>query len=263
MKKAYEEGFVHSGEYVRFRKKKHGASSAGIPGNKFIVFNQNHDQIGNRVGGERLSMLVDLERLKLAAAAVLLSPYIPMLFMGEEYGDDTHFYYFVSHSDPELVEAVRKGRKEEFKDFGFDVEPPDAQDDQTFHSSKIKWEKRTKGKNRILLAWHRELIRMRQTLPVLKNVHKRDIWIQGLGEEGFAMIRQTGGEEERMLCLFNFSETVLSYTSPSWMKKGKKILDSKEDLWMNMPSKDETLLPAEMEAGQTFFLQPLSVTVYY
>ncbi|MBU1821504.1 MAG: malto-oligosyltrehalose trehalohydrolase, partial [Bacteroidetes bacterium] len=94
--KAYTDGFVHSGEYVKFRKRKHGASSVGIPGEKFVVFNQNHDQIGNRVGGERLSVLVDFERQKLAAAAVLLSPYVPMLFMGEEYAENTPFFYFVS-----------------------------------------------------------------------------------------------------------------------------------------------------------------------
>ncbi len=151
--KALTDGFVHSGdEWVTFRKRRYGASSAGVPGNKFIVFNQNHDQIGNRALGERLSMLVSFEKLKLAAAVLLLSPYIPMLFMGEEYGDDTPFYYFVSHSDPALVEAVRKGRREEFKDFGFTSEPPDPQNEKTFNDSKIHWEKRTQGEHSHLIA---------------------------------------------------------------------------------------------------------------
>ncbi|MBD0377325.1 MAG: malto-oligosyltrehalose trehalohydrolase, partial [Flavisolibacter sp.] len=176
--KAYTDGFVLSGEWVKFRKRKYGTSSAGMPGNKFIVFTLNHDQVGNRVKGERLCMLVNFERAKLAAAAIMLSPYIPMLFMGEEYGDDTPFYYFVSHSDPALVEAVRKGRKEEFKDFGFDVEPPDPQDEKTFNDSKINWDKRKEGRHKILLQWHEELIRLRKTLSVLKNFEKKDIQVQ-------------------------------------------------------------------------------------
>jgi maltooligosyltrehalose trehalohydrolase len=115
--KAFTDGFVHSGEMVKFRKRRHGASSAGIDGDKFVVFNQNHDQVGNRVMGERLSVLVDLEQQKIASAALFLSPYIPLLFMGEEYGEDNPFYYFVSHSDKLLIEQVREGRKDEFKAF--------------------------------------------------------------------------------------------------------------------------------------------------
>ena len=84
---------------MEFRKRKHGSSSAGISGKKFVVFNQNHDQVGNREKGERLSILVNAERLKLAAGTLLLSPYIPLLFMGEEYGEDQPFFYFVNHSD--------------------------------------------------------------------------------------------------------------------------------------------------------------------
>jgi maltooligosyltrehalose trehalohydrolase len=260
--KAYEDGFVHSGEFVRFRKRKHGASSAGVDGNQFIVFNQNHDQIGNRVGGERLSMLVDTERLKLAAAAIFLSPYVPMLFMGEEYGDDTPFFYFVSHSDAALVEAVRKGRKEEFKDFGFNREPPDPQDEQTFNRSKINWESRKNGTHSLLLEWHRELIRMRQTLPVLKNFLKKDIQAQAVGEEGVILFRQTGDMEDSMLCLFNFSERELDYTVTPWRKKGRKILDSKEAKWTEKPVKGQKLHPMEIEANQPLALLPLSISVY-
>jgi maltooligosyltrehalose trehalohydrolase len=92
--KAFSEGFVHSGEYVKFRHRVHGASSAGISGDHFVVFNQNHDLPGNRPGGERLSVLTDVASLKLAAAALLLSPYVPMLFMGEEYGRKRPFISF-------------------------------------------------------------------------------------------------------------------------------------------------------------------------
>ena len=106
-----------------------------------IVFSQNHDQIGNRMLGERLSALGSFEALKLAAGAVLLSPYIPLLFMGEEYGEDAPFLYFVSHSDHALIDAVRQGRKREFGEFQWQGEPPDPQGVETFQKSKIQWEK--------------------------------------------------------------------------------------------------------------------------
>jgi maltooligosyltrehalose trehalohydrolase len=144
--KAYKDGFVHSGEYVNFRKRKFGAPSAGISGNKFVVFIDNHDQAGNRVTGSCLASLISYEKIKLASAACLLSPYIPMLFMGEEYGDDAPFFYFISHGDEELIRLVQEGRKTEFEHFGWDVDPPDPYDKNTFHQSKLQWTK-TSEKN--------------------------------------------------------------------------------------------------------------------
>ncbi|HEX3007836.1 MAG TPA: malto-oligosyltrehalose trehalohydrolase, partial [Bacteroidales bacterium] len=156
--KAYTDGFVHSGEYVQFRRRKHGASSAGVAGEKFVAFNQNHDQIGNRVLGERLSVLVDFERLKLASAALFLSPYNPLLFMGEEYGEDNPFFYFVSHSDKALIKAVREGRKKEFESYKWHTDPPDPQAESTFTASKPDRSKKDKESNNILFMWHKKLI---------------------------------------------------------------------------------------------------------
>ena len=171
--KAYTDGFVHSGEYVRFRHRRHGASSAGIPGDRFIVFNQNHDLPGNRPGGERLSVLVSFERLKLAtAAAILLSPYIPLLFMGEEYGEETPFYFFSDYGDPQIISGLREGRKKEFAAFEWDAEPPDSQDEGTFLRSKLQWSVRREGKHGLLLEWHRRLIRLRREEPLLRDFSK-------------------------------------------------------------------------------------------
>jgi maltooligosyltrehalose trehalohydrolase len=100
--KALLEGFVYSGEYSPYRRRRHGNSSRDIPAHRFVVFSQNHDQVGNRMRGERLSELVCFERTKLAAGVMTLSPFIPLLFMGEEYGETAPFQYFVSHSDPDL-----------------------------------------------------------------------------------------------------------------------------------------------------------------
>jgi maltooligosyltrehalose trehalohydrolase len=261
--KAYTEGFVHSGEFVQFRKKKFGVSSAGVPGDQFVVFNLNHDQVGNRVGGERLCMLVDYEKVKLGAAAIMLAPYVPFLFMGEEYADDTPFFYFVSHSDQELIKAVQKGRQEEFKDFGFTMPPPDPQAEKTFLDSKLTWEKRHEPQHRLILEWHAALIRLRQTNPVLQNFNKKDIQAQILGEDGLVLLRQTADEQQRMICLFNFSSGKLSWEVPAWFGEGQKILDSSAKKWILENSKIDELLPAVIKAGQSLTLLPTSVVVYY
>ena len=258
--KAYKDGFVHSGEYVQFRKRKHGRSSADISGDKFVVFNQNHDQIGNRVGGERLCMLVDFERQKLAAAAILLAPYIPMLFMGEEYSDESPFFYFISHSDKELIKAVQEGRKEEFKDFKGEGEPADPQSEKTFMDSKIKWEKRKQGKHLKILKWHKKLIELRFTYPAFLNFNKSDLKVETIDQDGFVLYRNTEEKQQHVACLFNLSEKEISYQPPSWMDKAKKILDSKDIRWLEQ---DMTINPLpDLIEGQELMLPSLSVTVY-
>lgn len=260
--KAYTDGFVVSGEYASFRKRKFGASSAGIPGDHFVVFNLNHDQVGNRVGGERLSVLINFELQKLAAAAILLSPYVPMLFMGEEYGEDAPFYYFVDHSEQALIEAVREGRKAEFAHFGGNEEPADAFEEETFTKSKLQWEKRNAGKYRILLDWHRTLIEMRRTEPVLQNVSKKDIRVTILGQAGFALERQTSDGQDHILSLFNLSEEAISYAWPTWNTTWHKVLDSKAAQWQEDGKETANPLPEQPTAGQTISLPPHSVTVY-
>ncbi len=136
MVKSLKEGFVYSWDYSAYRKRRHGSSSRDFPADQFIVSSQNHDQAGNRMLGERLSALVTFEALKVAAGVVLFSPYIPLLFMGEEYGEDSPFLYFVSHSDADLIESVRKGRINEFNSFAKEKEFPDPQDVETFRKSR-------------------------------------------------------------------------------------------------------------------------------
>lgn len=118
--KAMKDGFVYSGQYSRYHRRRHGNSSTSCAPSRFIVFSQNHDQIGNRAFGDRLSTQVPFAALKVAAAAVLLSPNIPLLFMGEESGETAPFLYFIDHGDPALVEAVRRGRRAEFASFAWE-----------------------------------------------------------------------------------------------------------------------------------------------
>ncbi|HEX2976902.1 MAG TPA: malto-oligosyltrehalose trehalohydrolase, partial [Bacteroidales bacterium] len=212
--KAYKEGFVHSGQYVKFRKKKHGTSSAGIPGERFVVFNQNHDQIGNRVKGERLSALVGLEQLKLAAAALAMSSYIPLIFMGEEYGEDNPFYYFVSHSDEALIEAVRKGRKKEFENYKWTTEPPDPQDDKTFDDSKIDREKRHTGNYKKIFDWNKQLLSFRKSHRAMQNTDKDGIIVYTNRAPALLIHRKSSDEQEHVLCCLNFSGTETEFDLP-------------------------------------------------
>ena len=160
--------YVNDGRYSPHRRRRHGRTAAEVPADRFVVAVQNHDQTGNRARGERLSTLLSAEALRLAAALVLLSPYVPLLFMGEEHGETNPFLYFVSHGDPALVEAVRKGRQEEFATFSWAGKIPDPQAQETFESSRPEWERATSGDGARMLALYRELLRLRRTEPALR-----------------------------------------------------------------------------------------------
>jgi maltooligosyltrehalose trehalohydrolase len=133
-----EDGWVHRGRFSLARGRRHGRRSGGVAPHRFVVADQNHDQIGNRRDGDRLDVLVDLERRKLALAAVLLSPFTPLLFMGEEYGETAPFPFFVDHRDPELMAEVREGRTREFAEFDWPGEGPDPGSEATFRSAVLR-----------------------------------------------------------------------------------------------------------------------------
>ncbi len=256
--KAIKEGYVHSGDYVKFRKKKFGRSSAGIAGDHFVVFTHNHDQVGNHPRGQRWAGVMDFERLKLGAAVMLLSPYVPMLFMGEEYGEDNPFYYFVSHSDPALVEAVRKGRKEEFAGFNSDFETPDSQGEETFQSSKLDWEKRKRGKHAVLLKWYQTLIRLRREEEVLQNFDKNAVDVRTEQEKVLVIRRRSG--QRTLVCFCNFADEEMVVSLPNGAEGMEKVLDSGESGWRepgqpNGPSRAGV-------TGDRLTLAPVSVVVY-
>ncbi len=208
--KSLREGFVYSGQYSRFRKRNHGSSSKDIPPERFVVFSQNHDQTGNRMNGERLSSLVSFESLKLAAGLVLLSPYIPLLFMGEEYGETAPFLYFVSHSDEHLINAVREGRKKEFASFNWGKEPPDPQNPETFHLSRLNWEKRYTGNGKILLDFYKTLIRIRKEIPALANFNRNCLEVK-FDEEKKVIIVKRWKDNNSLLSIFNLGRRDAEY----------------------------------------------------
>ncbi|MDX6223775.1 MAG: maltooligosyltrehalose trehalohydrolase [Frankiales bacterium] len=160
---ALNEVFVYGGRYSPHRDRRHGAPVGNLPRTRFLGYAQNHDQVGNRAAGERLSMLVSLEQCKAVAALVLTAPFVPMLWMGEEWGAQTPWCYFTAHTDPDLAEAVREGRRGEFASFGWRPEDvPDPQALQTFTQSRLDWDEPTEGQHKELLAWYRDLIALRR-----------------------------------------------------------------------------------------------------
>ncbi len=205
MVKGFQEGFVLSGGYSSFRKRRHGTSSAHHPPGKLVVFSQNHDQVGNRMRGERPGEYLSIPQLKLAAATVLLSPYVPLLFMGEEYGELAPFPYFVSHGDAELVESIRKGRLEEFPALEHQGAPPDPQSEATFLSAKLDQEQRKRGEHRSIFDFYRELIRLRKECAPLASLSRDNMKIVACEEEQVLVINRTV-EHVQLLCLFNFSD---------------------------------------------------------
>lgn len=203
--KAFTEGFVLSGQYSTFRRRRHGSPSAQIPSRQLVVFSQNHDQIGNRMHGERLGEHLSAQQLKLVAATVLLSPCLPLLFMGEEYAEAAPFPYFVSHYDADLVEGVRRGRLEEFAAFRTEGTPPDPQAEATFLSAKLKLGQQLTEEQHSIFNFYRELIRLRKECALLSRLDRADMQvIANEDEQLMAVIRNTG--DSQLFCLFNYSD---------------------------------------------------------
>jgi maltooligosyltrehalose trehalohydrolase len=211
--RAYRGAFAYTGQRSRYRGRHHGAPAAGVHGSRFVVFGQNHDQVGNRMLGDRLTATAGLEAAKLMAGAVLLAPQVPLLFMGEEYAEDAPFPFFTSHAGAELIEAVRRGRAEEFRSFRWAGEPPDPQAEETFRSAVLRWDSRRDGTHRQVLDLYRELLRLRTELPPLRDldpdrleVTRTDdpavVWmLRGDPASGTAVVCLHFGNEPRLLDL--------------------------------------------------------------
>jgi maltooligosyltrehalose trehalohydrolase len=230
MVKALREGFVYTGQYSSFRRRRHGSASKHLSPSRFVVFSQNHDQVGNRMKGERLSTLVSFEALKLAAGIVLLSPNIPLLFMGEEYGEQAPFQYFVSHTDPALVEAVRRGRREEFAAFKWQGDIPDPQSEETFHHSRIHLDLHRHGKHKALFELYRTLVKYRKEISSLSHLGLVGMEIKTCEEAATLTMRRRYGED-RVFGIFNFSdkpaEALIFVEQGLW----QKLLDSSSNRW--------------------------------
>ncbi|MDQ3914045.1 MAG: malto-oligosyltrehalose trehalohydrolase [Actinomycetota bacterium] len=235
--KALREAFVHTGTYSSYRDRIHGRPATGLPGHRFLGYLQDHDQVGNRAVGERSSALMSPELLKVGAALVLTSPFVPMLFMGEEWGATAPFLYFTAHEDPELGRAVTEGRKREFAAFGWDPESiPDPQDRATFDRSKLAWSELDEQPHADLLEWHRRLIALRRERPELSDGRLDRVEV----EHGSTWLTMTRG---RITVACNFGATEVEVPG----RGGRVLLSSGKE---------------PPTAGGKARLEPASVTIW-
>jgi malto-oligosyltrehalose trehalohydrolase len=170
--KTYTRVFFHDGTWSAFRGRSHGrqVDVFRVPAHRFLGYLQDHDQVGNRAAGDRISATLSPDLVKVGAGLVLTGPYTPMLFMGEEWGADTPWQYFAHHADPWLAKTVAEGRKAEFEAHGWNpADVPDLQDEATFLRSKLDWTQPARGPYRDMLAWYRQLIALRRARPELTD----------------------------------------------------------------------------------------------
>ncbi|WP_159473806.1 malto-oligosyltrehalose trehalohydrolase [Dyadobacter sp. 3J3] len=254
--KAYRDAYVYDGAYSDHRKKKFGIKAKENTGEQFVVFSQNHDHVGNRMLGERTSELVSFDMQKLMAGAVLASPYLPMLFMGEEYSETGRFQYFVSHTDTELAEAVRKGRKKEFQAFHMAGEAPDPMGVEAFEKSKLHWDLIEKPPHNTMLAYYKKLIEIRKNQSALSVLNRKDLDVECFENKEVIILRRQHRIQE-VIGLMNFSnkpqDVHVAVYSPVW----HKLIASSDVLWNG--SED---LPETLSGEITLVLPAQSFTLY-
>ncbi len=185
--------FVNPGGYSPFRRRRHGRAVGALASTRFLGYMQNHDQVGNRSQGERSAALMTTGRLQIAAALVLLGPFVPMLFAGEEWAASTPFQYFTDHQDRELGRLVSEGRRREFASFGWDpATVPDPQDRDTFEHSRLQWPEREREPHATVLRWHTELIALRASLPALRDGDRRAVAVEYDETDRWLVMRRSG-----------------------------------------------------------------------
>jgi maltooligosyltrehalose trehalohydrolase len=253
--KAYNTAYVYDGQYSAQRFKKFGVKTDN-PGQQFIVFSQNHDQVGNRMLGERTSQLVSFEMQKLMLAAVMVSPYLPMLFMGEEFSETNPFLYFVSHTEPELIKMVREGRKAEFKDFHGEGEAPDPQAAATFAQSKVQWDLTDKEPHQTLLKYYKAFIQLRKHEPVFKRLDRK--MMKAVADEANnTLVLNRWADEQHIICLMNFSKEKKNIQLQKEVHQWQKLFDSADLIWSGPGAS-----PRLVNAGSPVTLQPESIIIY-
>lgn len=240
--KAYQDAYVYTGMYSKERDNFFGKSARGHHGSQFTVFSQNHDQVGNRMLGERSSTLVSFEMQKLLAAAVLTSPFVPMLFMGEEWSETNPFLYFIDHTDEALVEAVRKGRSEEFAASHIDGQAPDPKAVDTFHRSKLNWDLLKKPRHAAMFSFYKHLISLRKKYKMLQPADLDTVKAHVFQTENSLMIeRKSSGRDQSILAVLNFSTDVQQLPVPGHLTIGEKLLDSAAERWLGPSTATDTL----------------------
>ncbi|MBA3824966.1 MAG: malto-oligosyltrehalose trehalohydrolase [Ktedonobacterales bacterium] len=263
MARALRDGYVYTGDYSIFRRRSHGSASRHIQAERFVVFSQNHDQVGNRARGDRLSQLVPPEGLRLAAGVVLLSPYIPLIFMGEEYGDQHPFLFFINHGDPDLVRAVQEGRRNEFAAFFARGTAPDPADVATFQQSMPDPRVAHSGWHAGLRALYQELLRLRKSQPALAHLSKDDQEVIGFAGQNVITLRRWHLTDE-MLAVFHFGTEPTEVRLPLPTGEWHTVLDSSDPRWGATPGAPSPLVPPTIffESEMALPLLPRSFVLF-
>ncbi len=236
--KALREVFVLDGGYSTYRGRGHGRPAKGLPPCRFLGYAQNHDQVGNRIKGERLSALATSGRVKIAAALVMTAPFIPLIFQGEEWAASSPFLFF-THHEKELGKLVFEGRKREFAAFGWKPEEiPDPQDERTFARSKLKWDEIVEPEHTGMLGWYRELIALRRSEPDFVN---GDIAVNFSEEECWLMMRRG-----RFLIVFSVASDEVKLPVP---ESAEIVLRSSDEV--NVEGSRLTLVPDSVAVLRT------------
>ena len=250
IQKAITEGFVYDGIYSAYRQRRFGSSSKREPGERFVAFIQNHDQVANTAQGFRLCELVSMEQSKMAAMLLLCSPFLPLLFMGEEFAETAPFLYFTSHGDRALARAVSEGRRKEFAEFAGAGEFADPQAVETFERSRMNWTLPESGRHSEFLRFYRELIELRKRHPCLNNCRK-DLTRVNVDEDARLLrMERSDPAGSKALLLCNFSGNSAEFVIEP---------DTRWELAVSAGTPPELLSPASLAiAGRTgaLFLNP-------
>jgi maltooligosyltrehalose trehalohydrolase len=257
--RAYRDGFVFTGQYCPFRRRRHGSSSRERPASQFVVYAQNHDQVGNRPGGERLAQLAGLPGLKLAAAAVLLSPYLPLLFMGEEYGETTPFRFFTSHDDEPLARRVQQGREKGYAYHGWRGGSANPQEEDTFVASRLFRQRLQQESHRTLRAFYKQLLWLRKMIPALARLSKEHQEVVALEGARTLYVRRWADRSE-VFFVMNFGATHNPVSLPVPPGAWVRMLDSADPQWLGGGSE----LPQRFDSpGEvTLTLSPVTCALY-
>jgi len=247
-------GWFYQGQYSKFRRRRHGNSPRGISRSHHVVCSQDHDQVGNRAHGERLSALANFEAQKLAAGITLLSPFVPLLFMGEEYGELSPFLYFVSHGDKDLADAVRRGRRSQFSEFGWTDDIPDPHDEKTFADSKLKQNLADADPHRTLRLFYLELIRFRRANHLASDANLEVTESESL--RVLTLLRTAHGLSLLMVFNFNTSEASVPLDMPtgSWTTD----LNSADTRWLGPGQR----IPPTVDSSNNLALPGQSFVVF-
>jgi maltooligosyltrehalose trehalohydrolase len=242
--RAFQAGFVYANTHSRHRQRIHGRTPHDVPGWRLVVAAQNHDQVGNRATGERLTQLASARRVQIAAALLLCAPFVPMLFQGEEWGASTPFQYFTAHEDAELGTLVSEGRRKEFAAFGWDPSSiPDPQTVETFERSRLRWDELADAAHAPMLEWYRALLGLRRRCPELRDGNyqwTRVTWDEAQRQfvvrRGDLIVACNLGDEPLTLDMPDAGFSLLASTPGARVQRGTVILPAESVMVMSAAS---------------------------